>query len=60
MGKTIAAVDHGPAALINAMNIKLGSPLERFPILFRKQACNAATAECWSMQLYQSCLFCAC
>lgn len=38
MGKTIAAVDHGPAALINAMNLKLGAPLER--ILFRKQACK--------------------
>jgi hypothetical protein len=35
-GKIIAAVDHGPAALVHARNIRLGDPREGMPLLFRK------------------------
>jgi putative intracellular protease/amidase len=43
--KLIAAIDHGPAALVRVRNCKLGDPGEGLPILADKQArpgCPAA------------------
>ena len=46
-GKIIAAVDHGPAALVHARNIKLGDPREGQPLLFRKDVpCHLLPAAC--------------
>lgn len=42
-GKIIAAVDHGPAALVHARNIRLGDPREGMPLLFRKDVRAPAT-----------------
>lgn len=46
-GKIIAAVDHGPAALVHARNIKLGDPREGQPLLFRKDVrCHLLSPAC--------------
>ncbi|BDA41218.1 probable glyoxalase 3 [Coccomyxa sp. Obi] len=44
-GKIIAAVDHGPAALVHARNIKLGDPREGQPLLFRKDVTGFSNTE---------------
>ncbi len=57
-GKIIAAVDHGPAALVHARNIKLGDPREGQPLLFHKDvrthlvppACTCQAPECPAVQ----------
>ena len=36
--KLIAAIGHGPAALVNARNRKRGDPTEGRPLLYDKQA----------------------
>ncbi len=45
-GKIIAAVDHGPAAIVHARNIKLGDPREGTPLVFRKDVRAPAATYC--------------
>ncbi|EIE26245.1 ThiJ/PfpI domain-containing protein [Coccomyxa subellipsoidea C-169] len=44
-GKIIAAVDHGPAAIVHARNIKLGDPREGTPLVFRKDVTGFSNTE---------------
>lgn len=49
-GKIIAAVDHGPAALVHARNIKLGDPREGQPLLFRKDVRCHLLSTAWRLR----------
>jgi len=43
--KIIAAVDHGPAAIVHAKNIKLGDPNEGMPLIFHKDVRTLPNAD---------------
>lgn len=49
--KIIAAVDHGPAAIVHAKNIKLGDPNEGMPLIFHKDVRTLSNGQCMDLLL---------